>query len=177
MKMILKPTLYLFCFFIFIQYGNAKDQRPGTNLNFDQLKESCVDFAKYGYQRPPTNIIIFCKHAMYHWQKIEPSVLPLKTKRKQTSSIQTDKNHISEEDDDIISPDLNFYCPNFNEVLDTLNLELQTSCHEIVNFKGDLRSFCYLRIERELSENPQVVQRKNTGRTLSSCKTKILTTR
>jgi len=144
----------------------------GEDLTFDKLKDSCINFSKYGYQRPPANIIVNCSNAEYDWEQVADGTSSVPTERFLSAGLISDKNKVSVKEYQVATNPYDFNCPNFKEVLKTLKLELKSSCTELVSFTGDLKDFCFKAIEDAIKSNPDIVSTVDTGKTLSSCNNK-----
>jgi hypothetical protein len=150
----------------------------GETLTWEQLKDSCVNYRNYGYQRPPANVKITCRHVEYNWEQVKSGVLSSITSRHVISSVMTDKNSVTKKDVCVEDhPQYRFECPKFKEVMRTVQFELDSSCSEILGFEGNLYDYCKGYIDEELEDNPDVVSSVDTGRLINSCSNRIINRR
>lgn len=150
--------------------------RSGNKLTFAQLKDSCKNFSRYGYQRPPGNIKIHCSNKEITWERDISGISELSTSRKLGGYVTTDKADVSLRKWNIETPNFQFACPVYKEVKTEFEMAFNSSCTEINSAQlhgATLKEFCKIKIDAELGENPDIATRTETGRTARNCKTTI----
>jgi hypothetical protein len=141
----------------------------GEDLSFEKFKDSCTNYTKYGYQEPPTKITISCSNSEYNWEQTDDDEMQAETSRYLKASLISSKNKVSGKEHKIEVAPYDFACPTFKEVLKTLNLELKSSCTEILAFQGNLKDYCLNAVNDTINDNPEIVTVVDTGRVINSC--------
>jgi hypothetical protein len=146
-----------------------------SKLTFEQLKDSCVNFSRYGYQRAPGNIKIHCSNTERTWQRDVSGINELPVSRKLGGYVTTDKADVTLIRWNLDVEDFQFGCPVYKEIKTEFEMAFNSSCTEINAFHphGTLKEFCKIKIDAELGENPDIATTTPTGRTARTCKTTI----
>ncbi|MDA8792609.1 hypothetical protein N9N67_05150 [Bacteriovoracaceae bacterium] len=149
----------------------------GEKLSFKKFKDSCVNYTNYGYQQPPSEIVISCSNAVYDWEQLEDSEMQAETSRFLKAGLISNKNKVVAKEFDIEIDPYNFMCPRFKEILKTFAQDFNANCTELVNYEGSLKEWCLEKINTTIGENPEAQQTQDTGRVIVSCKNKPLNRR
>ncbi len=149
--------------------GDPQSPAPAL-LSWEQFKESCLHPEQFHFQVPPSNIRIHCTDVQREYVALSPGQLPLPLKRKIISSVFSNKYNVIQNES--ISPitSKGGSCQRFKEVEKTLNVERILTCEDVLGIKSDLNDFCTSVLNAAKISNSKLMDVRDTGRVLDTCK-------
>jgi hypothetical protein len=173
----MKKTFLVFAFVgAMVSLSNpaqARSQKDAPSrigrITFSELKEACVNPAKFHNQIAPTNIQIACQNLSYKWIPDTEGLLPMPSTRTVKSSVSSDKYTVGTVTAPLASPSQDMNCPRFKQVADKVETVVNVTCDEILAFKGELTDYCTGAVDRLIGGNPAAVTQEDTGMSLDTC--------
>ena len=173
----MKKTLLVFAFAsAVVSLSNpalARSQKEAASragrISFSELKEACVNPAKFHNQIAPTNIQISCQNLSYKWLPDAEGLLPMPSTRTVKSSVSSDKYTVGTVTAPLASPAQDMNCPRFKQVTNKVETVVNVTCEEILAFQGELTDYCTGALDRLIGANPAAIIQEDTGMSLDTC--------
>jgi hypothetical protein len=152
-----------------IQQGAQKNEVPVATLRFEDVKEACLNPARFHNQVAPSNIQIQCRDVQYKWMPDAAGAMNIGTSRQITSSLLSDKYMVGSQSAPLTTPAQSVACPRFKMVEQVVETARAVTCAELVAFKGNAIEFCTATINNLVAANGKAVSSKETGRVVDMC--------
>lgn len=143
--------------------------QAGTQLGFDEIREGCMDPAKFQNQVAPKNLQVTCEDRSTKWLAVASSTVELNRSREIISSLTSDKYSVAPVNQILSVDSQRASCPRFKEVLETINFTKATTCEELIEFKGTETDFCQDILDRVRQSNPKSIEVTETGNVVDLC--------
>jgi hypothetical protein len=146
--------------------------QAGNHLGFEEIRDACLDPAKFQNQIAPTNLQVTCEDRSTKWKAVSSTTVELSRTREIVSSLTSDKYTVAPTTEYIDVASQKATCPRFKEVMETINFTKATSCEELIAFKGTETQFCADILDRVRESNPKAIEVVDTGNEVNLCEAK-----
>jgi hypothetical protein len=168
MKIFLLATISLFCVSSAFAKGE-QEQEQVQRVGFEELKEACLNPARFHNQAAPTNIQITCGEMQNKWVADEDGKMPLSTRRVIMTAIVSNKYTVSPITTELESAEQAAPCTRFKQLLETVETVVSTTCEQLLSFKGTSNEYCTQAIDGLRVASPASVKVQETGKKVSFC--------
>ena len=148
---------------------SAQSALASQSLNFDQLRDACLNPAKYHSQIQPTGIKVDCADHQLTWVQEADDAQALPTSRVIGSSVSSDKYTVPMTNAAVALPLIAASCPVFKQVEESISNSQSFTCDQLLAFKGSATDLCQGVTDQMRNENPDAVVRKETGKLVHLC--------
>ena len=145
-------------------------------LKFDEIREACLNPARFHNQIAPTNIQVSCAEMRTKWVPMEVTAASKEkqsarapTARLVKSSLLSDKYAVDVAIEALPSEDQVFACASFKEVKETVETARAVTCADLAAFKGTATDFCAKTTGSLRLANPGSVITQDLGRVMNLC--------
>ncbi|PIS10366.1 MAG: hypothetical protein COT73_09765 [Bdellovibrio sp. CG10_big_fil_rev_8_21_14_0_10_47_8] len=155
-----------------LAHAQSNGQKSGQSsqvLTFDDLKSACENPARFHNQIAPSNIQISCQDLQYKWVPDNEGIVNMPTSRMVTSAVYSDKYSSTPISAPVMTEIQKTGCPQFVEVVESVETVRAVSCDEITAYKGTSIDFCADTVNSLRAANFNAVNSKQTGRVMSLC--------
>ncbi len=149
--------------------GFANAQALVAAVNFDDMKATCQNPAKFHNQIAPTNIQLSCKDLIYKWVPDQVGSYTLPTSRLVTASLISDKFSVSPLTAAVASEVQVAQCAQYKQVAESVETVRSMSCADVISYTGTSIDFCKVALDSLRIANRNVVSSQETGKTVSLC--------
>ncbi len=123
-------------------------------------------------QRAPENIKVQCTDVSRAFVADASGQMPLPSSRSVTTALFSDKFNVDADTKAYPSDAKSAAagsCLRYKEVQNTVAVEKQLTCGEILSWKGDVEDFCAANLESLKSANPKLIDTRDTGAVIDTC--------
>jgi len=152
--------------------ADSGDQSPDVSnqsLSFENLRAACLNPARFHNQIAPKNIQVSCKDRQIKFVPDVDGALNMDSQRDVRISVMSDKYTASEVSGPVAMAMQTVACPQYKQIVETVEVIHATSCDELTAFSGSSVDFCVGTINTLRAANPSAVTITNTGTVLSLC--------
>jgi hypothetical protein len=170
MKKILLATASFFC--VCSAFAGGADQDSDSKvqrIRFEDLKEACLNPARFHNQISPTNIQITCGELRHKWIAEQDGSIPLDTRRIVMTTVVSNKYTASPVASELNSEPQGVPCTQFKQILESVETVLSTTCEQILEFKGTADEYCSMSVDTLRMANPDAVKVQETGKKVNFC--------
>ncbi len=144
------------------------------SISFAEFKDRCANPDKYrgDVQRAPENIKVQCTDVSRAFVADASGQMPLPSSRSVTTALFSDKFNVDADTKAYPSDAKSAAagsCLRYKEVQNTVAVEKQLTCGEILSWKGDVEDFCAANLESLKSANPKLIDTRDTGAVIDTC--------
>lgn len=158
--------------FIATAFLLSLNAQAGSHIGFDEIREACMDPAKFQNQVAPTNLQVTCEDRATKWKAVASTTVELPRTREIVSSLTSDKYTVAPTSEFLDVDSQRATCPRFKEVMETINFTKATTCEELIAFKGTETEFCANILDRVRESNPKSIEVVDTGNVVDLCEAK-----
>lgn len=170
LSFIITATITIMMFSVGTYASNAqKNTAGGPPLTFDELKEACLNPAKFHNQIAPTNIQISCKDVQSKWIPDTEGNLSMGCGRNVTATIMSDKYMVDSVTAPMATKAQVMTCPRFKQVYETVETMRALSCDDVKAITGPATDFCASAINSLRSLSPESITIMETGHKVDLC--------
>lgn len=139
-------------------------------MNFSQLKEACLNPAKFQNQIQPTNIKIDCSDRQVTWVASADDQTNLPGLRVVGHSVSSDKYAVALTKEQVKIDSTVVACPVMKQIEETIATAQSLTCAQITSFQGTATELCTQVIDQLRVNNPAAILTKETGKVVHLCK-------
>jgi hypothetical protein len=141
------------------------------SISFAEFKDRCANPDKYrgDVQRAPENIKVQCTDVTRVFVADASGQMPLPGSRNVVTALFSDKFNVDADTKAYAMDTKGGSCLPYKEVQNTLSVEKQLSCGEILSWKGDVEDFCEQNLDNLKGANPKLIDVKETGAVIDTC--------
>ncbi|GIL18619.1 MAG: hypothetical protein BroJett040_23700 [Oligoflexia bacterium] len=154
-------------------YAGPKQDQTQQKLGFEEIREACLNPAKYHNQVAPTDIQIACRDLQIKWVADSDGSMKMPNGRHMTGTIISDKYTSDAVTAVLVSADQVATCPRFKQVAETLESVYAVTCQELVSFTGSLMDFCAAKTNSLRAANPKAIKVEATGQVVDYCRADV----
>jgi hypothetical protein len=142
-----------------------------SDLSFAEIREACLDPAKFQNQIAPSNLQVTCEERATKWVGAPSKTLEMPRSREIISSLSSDKYQVAPSHAFLDLENQVAACPRFKEVLETLSFTKATTCDELIAFEGTETEFCSQILDEVRDSNKHAINVSDTGNEIDLCET------